>query len=116
MRGVNNAPRVTACRECHAKITSVRTGRPRVVCGYECAMARKVKLARERLEADLGDSHAWWVGLSWDQRCAAVAWGRANKPPPWFTPRSLQLWCFYNRVEFSCEGRATSAMEGDRHA
>jgi hypothetical protein len=109
-QGVNTERRVTYCRECHKRIVATRTGRPRVVCGFECERARRVRLAREHLEADLGDSHAWWVGLSWDQRCAAVAWGRVNPCPKWFTPRSLQLWCYYNRAEFSCEGHVTSAL------
>lgn len=102
--------RVTACRECNKPIESGATGRPRVVCSHECERARR---NRERLEvknADAKEAGAWWDRLTWDQRCAAVAWARRNPAPSGFTG-GRYVWAYFNRAEFSCEGRPT-AIEG----
>lgn len=100
--------RVTICRECNARIEAPATGRPRVVCSPECELARKVRLRNEAYAAETDNARAWWLSLSYEQRCAAVAWLRRNPMPRDFRPRVVQLWNFYNRREFSCEGSPTA--------
>jgi hypothetical protein len=108
-RGRTSRRRVTVCRECHRKIEATAIGRPRVVCGANCASTRARRRERELFESDVGDSRAWWLSLTHGQRCTAILWGMHNPTPPWFKPRrAIQLWCYYNRAAFSCEGRVAA--------
>ena len=99
-----------ACSECSALLLPRRgAGRPRVVCSSKCGITRRHRRAREVVAEQGVEVARWWLGLSEEQRLAAMAHVKVN-PPPKYWLGGRHAWAYFSRAAFSCEGRVTSEV------
>lgn len=111
MRSYHKAPptRTAVCSECNALASFSSQGRPRKTCGATCAMARRNRMTRAERQEDVHASQRWWLGLTEEQRLAAMAFCR-REPVPRNWHGGKQGWAWVNRATFSCEGAVVSGV------
>lgn len=111
MRNYQKAPvtRVAVCSECNGPASFVSHGRPRKTCGSTCALARQRRLTQAARHAEKDAARNWWLGLTEEQRLAAMAFVR-REPPPADWHGGKQGWAWVCREAFSCEGAVTAGV------